>query len=257
MKQISILSSFMMILFIFSSCVFMGPSIKGNGNVVEEVRKTNDFNKIEVSRGMNVYISQGEFSKVLVKADENLMDAIETITDGDVLIIRATKNIRSATSKKVFITTPQIEAIKSSSGSNIFSETKLECKNLDLSTSSGSNMTLQLNAENLEASASSGSNIKLQTVSENVEASASSGSNIRLEGNTSAFTGKATSGSNIKAEELTSVTCEAKASGGANIWITAKNNFSGDVSSGANIFLYGNPGNTNIEKSSGGNIINK
>lgn len=239
MKQkLPILTSFIMILLFLSSCVFMGPTIKGNGNVVEENRKVKDFDKVEVSRGMNVYISQGERSKVVVKADENLLDAIETKTEGDVLIIRATKNIRSATSKKVFITTPHIEEIEASSGSNIFSETALNFKNLKISGSSGCNFNLRINSEFAEFSASSGSNIK-------------------LEGKTNSFKGKASSGSNIKAENLKSENCEVKASSGSNIWITAKNDFDADASSGGNIFFYGNPKNTNIEKSSGGNVINK
>lgn len=239
MKQkLPISALFVTILFAFSSCVFMGPSIKGNGNVVEQTRKTGDFNKIEVSRGMNVYITQGEPQKVVVKADENLLEAIETKNEGDVLIIRATQNIRSATSKKVFITVPDLEEIEASSGSNIFSETKLVFRDLKVSTSSGSNVTLEIN-------------------SEKTEFSSSSGSNINLKGTTNSFKAKVSSGSNIKAEELTAENCETKASSGSNIWITAKSDFSGDVSSGANIFVYGNPKNSNTKKSSGGNIINK
>jgi hypothetical protein len=239
MKQkLPILTFSMLILIAFSSCVFMGPSIKGNGNVVEQNRKTRDFSKIEVSRGMNVYISQGETHKIVVKADENLLDAIETENEGDVLIIRATQNIRSATSKKVFITVPNLEEIEASSGSNIFSETKLVFRDLTVSTSSGSNVKLEINSEKSEFSSSSGSNINLQ-------------------GTTTSFKAKSSSGSNIKAEELTAENCDTEASSGSNIWITAKNDFSGDVSSGANIFVYGNPKNSNIEKSSGGNVINK
>jgi hypothetical protein len=226
------------ILFAFSSCVFMGPSIKGNGNVVEQTRKTGNFDKIDVSRGMNVYITQGETRKIVVKADENLLEAIETKIEGDVLVIRATQNIRNATSKKVFITVPDLEEIEASSGSNVFSETKLVFRDLKVSTSSGSNVTLEINSEKTEFSSSSGSNIKLQGI-------------------TNSFKAKASSGANIKAEELTSENCEVKASSGSNIWITVKSDFSGDVSSGANIFVYGNPKNSNIEKSSGGNIINK
>lgn len=239
MKQkLPILTFSMLILIAFSSCVFMGPSIKGNGNVVEQNRKTRDFSKIEVSRGMNVYISQGETHKIVVKADENLLDAIETENEGDVLIIRATQNIRSATSKKVFITVPNLEEIEASSGSNIYSETKLVFRDLTVSTSSGSNVKLEINSEKSEFSSSSGSNINLQ-------------------GTTTSFKAKSSSGSNIKAEELTAENCDTEASSGSNIWITAKNDFSGDVSSGANIFVYGNPKNSNIEKSSGGNVINK
>jgi len=112
-----ILSSLILILPFLSSCVFSGPSIKGNGNVVEEIRKSEDFSKIEVSRGMNVYISQGETPKIVIKADENLLDAIDTKTEDGILKITVTKNIRNASSKKVFVTTPHLEAIKSSSGS--------------------------------------------------------------------------------------------------------------------------------------------
>ncbi len=160
-QKLPILTLFMMILFAFSSCVFMGPSIKGNGKVVEQTRKIKDFSKIDVSRGMNVYISQGQVTKVVVKADENLLEAIETKTEGDVLIIRATKNIRNATSKKVYITVPNLEEIEASSGSNIYSETKLVFKDLEVSTSSGSNVTLEINSEKTEFSSSSGSNLKI------------------------------------------------------------------------------------------------
>ncbi|MBK6281967.1 MAG: DUF2807 domain-containing protein [Draconibacterium sp.] len=101
MKQkLPISALFVTFLFAFSSCVFMGPSIKGNGNVVEQTREPGNFDKIDVSRGMNVYITQGETRKVVVKADENLLEAIETKNEGDVLVIKATQNIRNATSKK-------------------------------------------------------------------------------------------------------------------------------------------------------------
>lgn len=237
-REITILSSFTLILLFISSCVYMGPSIKGNGKVVEEKRKVQDFEKIDVSRGMNVYISQGEYTKVVVKADENLLEAIETITEGDVLKIKATQNIRSSKSKKVFITTPHINEIKASSGSNVYSETELNFKKLKIYASSGSNMNLEINSEFAESKASSGSNIKLK-------------------GTSNSFQGKASSGANIQAGKLKSEDCTARASSGSNIWITAKTDLDADVSSGANVFVYGNPKNTNIDKSSGGNVINK
>ena len=146
MKQkVSVVISFFVLLFVFFSCVFISPSIQGNGNVTEENRKTGDFERIEVSRGINVYISQGENIRVKVVADENLMDIIETFNEGDKLIVTAKQNIQHAKSKKVFVTAPKITQIKSSSGSNIFSETKIISKDLELSTSSGSNMSLQTN----------------------------------------------------------------------------------------------------------------
>jgi len=239
MKQkFSILATFIFVLFVFPSCIFLGPSLKGNGNVVEETRKTGEFDKIKVSRGMNVYISQGEKTKVVVKADENLLDAIEIRVEGNTLKVTSNQNIRKAKSKKVFVTTPNISKIRSTAGSNVYSETVIKSKNLDLSSSAGSNMKLEVNTEIIEVSTSAGSNIK-------------------LEGRTITFNGKASSGSNLKAEELNTKDCTASVNSGANLWITVKDNFSGHASSGGNLFYLGNPKTTDIEKSSGGNVIKK
>ena len=235
-RPIALFISLIFLLIFATSCIYTGPSVKGNGNVVSDIRNVGDFDKIEISRGMNVYISKGDNRKVEVKADENLQKLIEIKTENDVLIIKATQNIRSAKSKKVFVTTPHVSKIKSSSGSNVYSESKLPFEKLELSSSSGSNMNLEVSSRIIEASASSGSNIKLKGKSES-------------------FKGKASSGSNIKANKLESKTCKAKASSGSNIWITAENSLDADASSGGNVFVNGNPENKDIEKSSGGNVI--
>ena len=236
--KIRIFSSLIFLTIVSTSCIFMGPSIKGNGNVVEETRKVKEFDEIRVSRGMNVYISQGDETKVIVKADENLLDAIETRIEGNTLKVTSNQNIRRATTKKVFVTTPNISMIKTTAGSNVYSETVIISRNLDLLSSAGSNMKLKVNADNLSVSVSAGSNIK-------------------LEGKSESFSGKATSGSNLKAEELITKNSEASVSSGANIWIHTKNDFEGHASSGGNIFYYGNPETTDIDKSSGGNVIKK
>jgi len=239
MKQkLSIFTSFIFTFFIASSCVFSGPSIRGNGKVEKQNRTVGNFEKINVSRGMNVYISQGEFKKIAVQADENLLDIIETYVEDDVLYIKAKENIRSAKSKKVFVSVPQLSEIKSSSGSNVFSENVLKSEKLKLSSSSGSNIKIKVKTVNLYVSTSSGSNAKLEGIAEN-------------------FSGDASSGSNIKAKELKSEKCSCTVSSGANIWISTKASLKANASSGGNIFYYGNPKTTDINKSSGGNVINK
>ncbi len=224
------------LLIISVSCIFVGPWLKGNGDVREQNRKVSDFEEIEVRRGMNVYITQGDQVKVVVRADENLLEAIETKVEGDRLIVTTNQNIRSATEKKVLVTVPKITVIHSASGANVFSQSVLNTKEIDLSASSGSNQKLELDANDIKVSVSSGSN-------------------IRLEGSARDFSGKVSSGANIKAEELTVENCNARASSGGNIRITATNNFRAHASSGGNIHYSGNPKTTDIEKSSGGNVI--
>ncbi len=222
---------------IFSSCIFT-PTIKGNGNVVEETREIEPFDEIKASRGINLYITQDENIKLTIRADENLIEVIETEVVGGELIVRSTKNVKNAKSFKVFVSTPKINSIKGSSGCNVYSETELVSDNFDVS-------------------ASSGCNIHLSVQTEEIEASSSSGSNIILDGITSEFRGRASSGSNIKAEDLKSKNAEAKVSSGANLWISAESTLRANASSGGNIFYNGTPSKTDISKSSGGNVIKR
>jgi len=226
---------FVILLPLFMQSCLLSPSVKGNGDVQQEERSVANFNEIKASRGVNVYLSQGEETRVLVRADENLLDVIETEVMGDQLIIRSTARVRNAESFKVFVTSPAYESVKSSSGSNVYSETEIVSDNLEVSASSGANITLEINSRDLEASASSGAN-------------------IRLEGLAREFIARASSGANIKAEDLKTKNAELKVSSGANIWIAVDNDMKAEASSGGNIFYHGEPSQTSINKSSGGNV---
>lgn len=218
-----------------SSCIF-SPGIKGNGNVEEEERKIDQFDEVKASRGVNVYLTQGEEFKVVVRADENLIDIIETEVLGDELIVRSTKNVRNAKEYKVFVSAPDYESVISSSGSNVYSETEINTDDLEVSASAGANITLEINVDELEASASAGANIYLDGLAEECEA-------------------RASAGSNIKAEDLRTNNADLKVSSGANIWIEIDNNLKAGASSGGNVFYNGEPKQTDISKSSGGNVI--
>ena len=233
-KKIIYLSLFLFPL-LFSSCIFT-PSIRGNGHVVEEERNVDDFDGIKASRGINVYITQGSETKVLVKADENLLDVIETEVEDDVLIVRSTAMVRNAESFKVFVTVPELEMIKASSGSNVYSENELKSDELETETSSGANITLEINVENLSAGASSGAN-------------------LRLKGQAKEITARVSSGANIKAEDLKTRDAELKASSGGNIRISIQRQLRASASSGGNIHYSGQPSESDINTSSGGNVI--
>lgn len=238
MKQkILTILSFAFILSIVTSCI-MGPTVTGNGNVTKQQRAIDSFEKISVTRGLNVYIKQGDSEKLTIEADENLLEYIETDVEDNTLKITSSAIIRKSNSLKVFVTTTEISEIKASAGSNINSEEMISCSDLDISGSAGSNINLNIKADAIEVSASTGSNITLEGSADEVEI-------------------KASAGSNIKAGDLKTNECDAKTSSGANIWITVSDEFEGHASSGGNIFYYGNPKNTNIKKSTGGNIIHQ
>ncbi|HET6559693.1 MAG TPA: head GIN domain-containing protein [Prolixibacteraceae bacterium] len=234
-EQIKIYATLALISILLSSCWLIGPTIRGNGNVTEETRNLDGFDEIEVSLGMNVYITQGSPTNVKVIADNNLHDVIETDVDGDVLKVYVSANIREAREMKVMVTVEDITRVNVTSGGNVYSQNQIKAENMELKATLGSNMTMDLDAENLHAACSTGANIKLSGVARESE----------LEGS---------SGANLKAEDLKSERCRMRASGGGNVYASVIKELEAKASGGGNIVYYGEPATADISSSGGGNI---
>lgn len=234
-QQIKIYVLLAFVSMLLCSCWLIGPSVRGNGNVTEEIRHLEEFDEIEVSLGMNVYITHGSPASVKVVADNNLHEVIETDVDGDVLKVYVSANIREAREKKVMVTVEDLTRVNVTSGGNVYSTNPIEAENIELKATLGSNMTMELDAKNLQAACSTGSNINLSGVAGESE----------LEGS---------SGANLKAEALKSERCRMRASGGGNVYASVVQELEAKASSGGNIVYYGEPATADISSSGGGNI---
>jgi hypothetical protein len=237
-KQVQLIGIFAFLTFVLSSCWFMGPSVKGNGNVTEEVRQVAEFDQIHVSRGMNVYVSQGSPAKVVVIADNNLHEVIETKVEGGILKVYVNENIRWAKEKKVMVTVEKLSGLETSSGSNVWSQNQIMSENLEMKASSGANLTMDVNSKYLKSECSSGANIKLSGLAKDAELEASSGANL-------------------KGEELKAENCKMRASSGGNVSSTVNGKLEAHASSGGNVVYFGEPTETDVNTSSGGNIHKK
>lgn len=216
------------------SCEFntsWGTGVKGDGNVISEERALNDnFNEIHASRGLDVYLTQGNSENVTIEADGNLHDLITVKVINNVLEISTEENIGSASSKKVLVTFKDLSRIVATSGSDVFSTNTINVDNLDLETTSGSDMEIELNVESLVCSASSGSDLEVS-------------------GKTRKLNASATSGSDIDAEELLAENSNVNANSGANVTLNATKELIAKANSGGNITYYGNP--EKLDKSEG------
>lgn len=221
------------------SCNFdanFGSGIKGNGNVTSTERAINkNFTQIEISKGLDVYITQSDTESIKVQADENLQDIIITEVKGNVLKIYAQDNIRYAASKKVMLHFKNVTQITATSGSDVFSTNTIVADKLKLTTTSGSDMELDLNTQNLECKSTSGSYLKLK-------------------GKTNNLVVKAKSGSDIKASNLIANTCNANATSGSAIIIHTTNQLQATASSGGDIKYYGNPEKADTNDGTSGSI---
>lgn len=222
------------------SCNFsINNGVSGNGDVITENRSiTQSFSTIKASEGLDVYLTQSETESISVEADENLQELILTEIEDGVLKIHTKENIGRATSKKIHISFKTISSIISTSGSDVYATNTITADRLDLKSSSGSDMKLDVNTSVLNCDASSGSG-------------------LRVSGKTVKLYAEASSGSDIKAADLLAETSEVKASSGAGITVNTSKDLTARASSGGDVKYYGNPTNVDKSDSSSGSIKQK
>lgn len=222
-----------------TSCNFdlnIAPGIKGDGNVVVKNRKINtDFDAITVSRGIEVYITQGYDVALQVEADKNLHDIISTEVENGVLKILSEENIKSAEAKIVHLTVNDLNSIATTSGAYVQSDNKIKTDLLTLNSTSGSHIDLDVSSITLNCQTTSGAGIKLSGTTENLKVAA-------------------TSGSYIKASDLQAGVTKASATSGASISLNTSEEITANANSGGSIKYTGNPEKVTKNSSVSGSI---
>ena len=214
----------------------LGEGVDGNRDVITANRDiSNDFNSIKVSQGLDLHITQSNTVSLSIEADQNLHDIIMTEVDNGVLKIYTSKNIRRAASKKIILNISDISSIKATSGSDVFTTNTIEVDNLELSTTSGADMKLDVNTNHLVCKATSGSDLKLS-------------------GKTKTLNASATSGSDIDARSLIAEISDVKATSGADISVNTSKELTAKATSGGDVRYSGHPEKVNKSDSSSGNV---
>lgn len=210
--------------------------VNGNGNVTTEERSvTEDFHKVKGSAGLDVYLTEGSENKIVVEADENLHEIIETdISDGK-LSIGTKESIGRSESKKVYVTYKSIDHVYASSGADVIVNSVLKSEYITLDVSSGSDLEVEVFAREVNAESSSGADLKISGKATSLLASSSSGSEI-------------------DAEELIVINCNADASSGGDITVHVKEKLTTEASSGGSINYYGNPTAVSNDENRSGNV---
>lgn len=225
-------------IFLIAMIAISVPVLAGNSDKTEN-RNLSGFSAIDVSTGIDLYISMGSSEAVKVVADDDIIEDLKTEVENGTLRIYMKRNNwfnwGGNKTRKVYVTVTKLEEIDASSGSDVESENTLDGEKLDISASSGSDIELDVHYKNLSLDTSSGSDAELRGKVKYLKLSASSGSDI-------------------DAAELESQYCKARASSGSDISLTVTDELEADASSGADIVYHGNPQMRDIDESSGGDV---
>ena len=212
-------------------------SSTSSGSAREEVRKVASFSGIQVSSGINVSFTQEAQQKVVVDSDRP--EFVKTEVVGDILKIYIdNNNNRNLKFKKLSVTVsaPELSKIAVNSGANFNTLNTIKSDYFQIAATSGANLKADLDTKGkVELSTTSGSNVRLNVNADELEMSATSGSSATLYGKIKETTFDVSSAATVNAQDLETQKSQINASSAANIKVNATENINVTGTSGASV----------------------
>lgn len=212
-------------------------SSTSSGSASEEVRKVASFSGIQVSSGINVSFTQDAKQKVVVDSDRP--EFVKTEVVGDILKIYVdNNNNRNLKFKKLSVTVsaPELSKIAVNSGASFNTLNTVKSDYFQIAATSGANLKADLDTKGkVELSTTSGSNVRLNVNADELEMSATSGSSATLYGKIRATTFDVSSAATVNAQDLETQKSKINASSAANIKVNATENINVTGTSGASV----------------------
>jgi hypothetical protein len=217
---------------IIALCLAAGLTIAGYSQKTindanAEKRTVGSFHGIEVSSGIDLYLSQGSETVAVSASETKYRDRIHTEVKDGVLKIwyenltNINFSFKENKKLKAYVSYSNLDRLKATSGSDVHVDGTLQATKLALVLSSGADFDGKVNVTDLEVEQSSGSD-------------------INISGKTNSLKITASSGSDFDGFDLITETCTAKASSGSDISITVNKQLDATSNSGADIRYRGN-----------------
>lgn len=226
--------SLVLVLLGATSCIY--DTIEGNGIRASEGRVITAFDKVKSSGEFEIHITNGDTYEVIVSAEENIISYIETQVSNGTLSIDTEEHtkIRNDLPMEVFITLPELEAIKLS-GSGTITTDYFICDKMELTVSGSGKITTACDAREVKASVSGSGTIRISGTADNAD--------YRISGS-----------GNIKASDLSINKCKTAISGSGDMWVAVDQSLNAHISGSGNVYYYGDP-NIETHISGSGNVI--
>lgn len=229
--------------------------IKGSGNLVTAEMPAPSFDEISASRAVRVIITDRS-DKILIEADDNIMEFVEVKASKGTLRIGISSECRSVSDTHVTVTVPdngRITSLKASSAARIRTDVGLSADQFDIDASSAAHIEVAVKARKCFVDASSAASIQAAISVDECSADLSSASKVRLSGRADRLSADLSSASKLEAEELQTRKCTLDTSSASYAEVNCSEMLIADASSGSSIHYTGDC-KTSIDKSSGGRV---
>ena len=189
-------------------------------------RNVSGFHAIEVSGGIDLYLSQGDETVAVSASKDEYRDKIVTeVKNGVLKIWFDHKNNKmdfdwKNRKLKAYVSFKNLDGLQASGGSDISVEGSIKTPKLDMGISGGSDF-------------------KGKVESDEVKINASGGSDVHISGKTGRLTIDASGGSDFSGYDFAADICNVDASGGSDVHVTVNKELSANASGGSDVYYKG------------------
>ncbi|MBA2499466.1 MAG: DUF2807 domain-containing protein [Chitinophagaceae bacterium] len=198
--------------------------VKGNGSVGTETRQASNFNSIDVSGSIDVFVTQSPETSIRIEGDNNLLEYLEVYEEGGTLRIHTRKgvNIKPSRSMKVYVSNPDFKNFEASGACNIIGQSMIRTN------------------EKVRIDLSGSSDVDMQIDAPRIDTEVSGAGTVKLSGKTKDFTVDGSGSTNVKCFDLLAENVRIDISGAGDAQVFASVKLDVDVSGAGNVKYKGN-----------------
>ena len=235
-RKFSLLTLLIVFAFLTSCTYSDGKVTRGDGKVVSSTFALEDFDEIDLQGGFNVMLIQGGDLKAVLEPDENLMELLDVEVRGKTLYYSSTRDVvLKPTKMNLTITYPALRGI------TVGWACKIESENV-------------IQSDDLTFDISGAAEIDLAIVAEVLRTDLAGAGSINFEGKVHEHYIDLAGASSLEAKDLVTEVTEIDLSGAGSATIHATQKLRASLSGVGSIKYYGNPADTQIDKSGLGSI---
>lgn len=198
--------------------------VKGNGEMITKKRSVGSYDEVKLVGSMNVILVSGKEGNLIVEAESNLQEYIETEVSGSSLKITSKKGYDLRPTEEIRITVPveSISEISLTGSGDIWTKELIKASKMDINLTGSGDMKLELDVQHLDGSLTGSGDIKLR-------------------GKAEVFECNVIGSGDFEAYELVAQNVEAKVMGSGDIMVAPKKSLEARVSGSGDIKYRGNP----------------
>lgn len=162
---------------LFFACNSNEKVTEGNGTIVEEERKLENFSSIVVEGGYNIELEQGEPS-ILIKTDENLIPLIQAEVKRNTLRLSNSESLKGSDGITIRIRYPELEKLEIGGAAKVSNAGTIGAKDLEIAVKGAALVDLEVEARKLELDLDGASSVSFKGTARQLEADLSGAGNL-------------------------------------------------------------------------------